>query len=59
MPPHSDQLQMEESLSVTFEQGPLPPPAILSEAGLNLKLWGSRVEPHVSLHNVALCLVSP
>ena len=43
--PRSDPLEMYESLSVAFEQGPLPPPTILSEAGLSLKLWGARMEP--------------
>ena len=43
--PRSDPLEMYESLSVASEQGPLPPPTILSEAGLSLKLWGARMEP--------------
>ena len=54
----SDQLQMDESLSITFEQGPLPPPSSWVKLGWTSNS-GSQVEPRASLHDVALCLVSP
>lgn len=56
--PHSDPLQMYQSLSVAFEQGPLPPPTILSEAGLNLLTLGRTGGAPGLPARRRLCLVS-
>uniref|UniRef100_A0A8C7BBD7 Microtubule associated protein 1S n=1 Tax=Neovison vison TaxID=452646 RepID=A0A8C7BBD7_NEOVI len=56
--PHST--EVDESLSVSFEQVlPPPPPASAGEAGLSLPLRGPRVRRSASPHDVDLCLVSP
>ncbi|XP_074194023.1 microtubule-associated protein 1S isoform X1 [Rhinolophus sinicus] len=55
--PHST--EVDESLSVSFEQVLPPPPAPMSEAGLSLPLRGPRVRRSASPHDVDLCLVSP
>ncbi|NP_001230114.1 microtubule-associated protein 1S [Sus scrofa] len=55
--PHST--EVDESLSVSFEQVLPPPPATSSEAGLSLPLCGPRVRRSASPHDVDLCLVSP
>ncbi|KAB1259903.1 Microtubule-associated protein 1S [Camelus dromedarius] len=55
--PHST--EVDESLSVSFEQVLPPPPATASEAGLSLPLCGPRVRRSASPHDVDLCLVSP
>ncbi|XP_038546449.1 microtubule-associated protein 1S-like [Canis lupus familiaris] len=55
--PHST--EVDESLSVSFEQVLPPPPATASEAGLSLPLRGPRVRRSASPHDVDLCLVSP
>lgn len=55
--PHST--EVDESLSVSFEQVLPPPPAPMSEAGLSLPLRGPRVQRSASPHDVDLCLVSP
>ncbi|XP_027627081.1 microtubule-associated protein 1S, partial [Tupaia chinensis] len=54
--PHST--EVDESLSVSFEQV-LPPPPSAGEAGLSLPLRGPRARRSVSPHDVDLCLVSP
>ncbi|XP_045709211.1 microtubule-associated protein 1S [Phyllostomus hastatus] len=55
--PHST--EVDESLSVSFEQVVPPPPVPMSEAGLSLPLRGPRVRRSASPHDVDLCLVSP
>nr|XP_005897968.1 PREDICTED: microtubule-associated protein 1S [Bos mutus] len=55
--PHST--EVDESLSVSFEQVLPPPAAAASEAGLSLPLCGPRVRRSASPHDVDLCLVSP
>ncbi|XP_008154658.2 microtubule-associated protein 1S [Eptesicus fuscus] len=55
--PHST--EVDESLSVSFEQVLPPPPIPMSEAGLSLPLRGPRVRRSASPHDVDLCLVSP
>ncbi|XP_027942981.1 microtubule-associated protein 1S isoform X2 [Eumetopias jubatus] len=55
--PHST--EVDESLSVSFEQVLPPPPATTGEAGLSLPLRGPRVRRSASPHDVDLCLVSP
>uniref|UniRef100_A0A8C3WYC2 Microtubule associated protein 1S n=1 Tax=Catagonus wagneri TaxID=51154 RepID=A0A8C3WYC2_9CETA len=55
--PHST--EVDESLSVSFEQVLPPAPATSSEAGLSLPLCGPRVRRSASPHDVDLCLVSP
>ncbi|XP_040300814.1 microtubule-associated protein 1S isoform X2 [Herpailurus yagouaroundi] len=55
--PHST--EVDESLSVSFEQVLPPPPATAGEAGLSLPLRGPRVRRSASPHDVDLCLVSP
>ncbi|XP_039099282.1 microtubule-associated protein 1S [Hyaena hyaena] len=55
--PHST--EVDESLSVSFEQVLPPPPAAAGEAGLSLPLRGPRVRRSASPHDVDLCLVSP
>ncbi|ELK23743.1 Microtubule-associated protein 1S [Myotis davidii] len=55
--PHST--EVDESLSVSFEQVLPPPPVPMSEAGLSLPLRGPRVRRSASPHDVDLCLVSP
>ncbi|XP_069915077.1 microtubule-associated protein 1S [Oryctolagus cuniculus] len=54
--PHST--EVDESLSVSFEQA-LPPPSAPGEAGLSLPLRGPRARRSASPHDVDLCLVSP
>ncbi|XP_007943534.1 microtubule-associated protein 1S [Orycteropus afer afer] len=54
--PHST--EVDESLSVSFEQA-LPPPPASSEPGLSLPLRGPRARRSASPHDVDLCLVSP
>ncbi|XP_046528283.1 microtubule-associated protein 1S isoform X1 [Equus quagga] len=55
--PHST--EVDESLSVSFEQVLPPPSATTSEAGLSLPLRGPRARRSASPHDVDLCLVSP
>ncbi|XP_066126081.1 microtubule-associated protein 1S isoform X1 [Saccopteryx bilineata] len=55
--PHST--EVDESLSVSFEQVLPPPPVPMSEAGLSLQFRGPRVRRSASPHDVDLCLVSP
>ncbi|XP_036731955.2 microtubule-associated protein 1S isoform X2 [Manis pentadactyla] len=55
--PHST--EVDESLSISFEQALPLPPAASSEAGLSLPLRGPRVRRSASPHDVDLCLVSP
>ncbi|KAK2495220.1 hypothetical protein MC885_021609 [Smutsia gigantea] len=55
--PHST--EVDESLSISFEQALPLPPASSSEAGLSLPLRGPRVRRSASPHDVDLCLVSP
>lgn len=55
--PHST--EVDESLSVSFEQVLPPPAAAAGEAGLSLPLCGPRVRRSASPHDVDLCLVSP
>ncbi|XP_036097124.1 microtubule-associated protein 1S [Molossus molossus] len=55
--PHST--EVDESLSVSFEQVLPPPPVPMGEAGLSLPLRGPRVRRSASPHDVDLCLVSP
>ncbi|XP_006876348.1 PREDICTED: microtubule-associated protein 1S [Chrysochloris asiatica] len=54
--PHST--EVDESLSVSFEQA-LPPPPATGEPGLSLPLRGPRARRSASPHDVDLCLVSP
>ncbi|KAM6218186.1 microtubule-associated protein 1S [Rhynchocyon petersi] len=54
--PHST--EVDESLSVSFEQA-LPPPPAAGEPGLSLPLRGPRARRSASPHDVDLCLVSP
>ncbi|XP_004688241.1 PREDICTED: microtubule-associated protein 1S [Condylura cristata] len=55
--PHST--EVDESLSVSFEQVLPPAPATANETGLSLPLRGPRARRSASPHDVDLCLVSP